>query len=440
MSHIIYRHRNGVIYVYEETTTRDRETGKPTSKQKLIGKVDDATGQVVPNRKYNKKSPSQKETELITTEIISPDNSSEHKKGYRTIKKARSKKDHHGKEITITSAKISALAIPTRKNFEYTLSIHPEGYAYMHPLNISTSLFRFENGEMFFNSSLEPITSSELKKLITHEGIEHIDISLLNVYFSIILRDFQNQKSLKDDKKLNPIVTIYLPELLECLGIAQNSPNTRNGNIHDIALIIAKTMSFQNIIGIIHIMRNGELFKQIYPVLNFERYDEFTNTISFSSPYFFNVINAIHQASLLRDKRGNIKLSDHNLSIALVSYSYLVKPEIYKERNKTAVENVFIIIKVIEQAGNNIPHVKASTIVNRNEFLNVKLLKDKHPSRLLDRVFKKTWQLLRKYTRLTEFYPDIQLPDPNDIRNIPTFSNLDDVVITFPHNGKTGAN
>ena len=432
MSSRIYRHRKGVIYVYEQTKHYDATTKKSVTKQKLIGKVDEATGQVVPNRKYNKKSPSSKEEETTTPYVI--DNNSPKK--YRTIKRAKTGQDNN----EITSAKISALAIPTRKNFEYTLSIHPEGYAYMHPLNISTSLFRFENGEMFFNSSLEPITSSELKKLITHEGIEHIDISLLNVYFSIILRDFQNQKPLKDDKKLNPIVTIYLPELLECLGIAQNSPNTRNGNIHDIALIIAKTMSFQNIIGIIHIMRNGELFKQIYPVLNFETYDEFTNTISFSSPYFFNVINAIHQASLLRDKRGNIKLSDHNLSIALVSYSYLVKPEIYKERNKTAVENVFIIIKVIEQAGNNIPHIKASTIVNRNEFLNVKLLKDKHPSRLLDRVFKKTWQLLRKYTRLTEFYPDIQLPDPNDIRNIPTFSNLDDVVITFPHNGKTGAN
>lgn len=43
------------------------------------------------------------------------------------------------------------------------------------------------------------------------------------------------------------------------------------------------------------------------------------------------------------------------------------------ERNKVAVENVFIIVQLIEQAGDNIPRIKASTLIERNPQLQERL-------------------------------------------------------------------
>ena len=118
------------------------------------------------------------------------------------------------------------------------------------------------------------------------------------------------------------------------------------------------------------------------------------------------------------------------------SNSFLVKPSIVSERNKAAVENVFIIVQLIEQAGNNgIPHIKAKTLIERNEALKARLKKSTNPVQLLRRVFKKTWQLFREQTLLVEAYEDIELPDSNNIEQIPTFGNLDHV-FNFRHKGK----
>ena len=113
-----------------------------------------------------------------------------------------------------------------------------------------------------------------------------------------------------------------------------------------------------------------------------------------------------------------------------------VKTSIASERNEAAVTNVFIIVQLIEQAGNNISHIRARTIVERNELLKLRLQNSSNPAQLLRRTFKKTWQLLREQTFLLEVYEDIKLPDPNDISNIPTPGNLKNLIFRFPHNGK----
>ena len=116
--------------------------------------------------------------------------------------------------------------------------------------------------------------------------------------------------------------------------------------------------------------------------------------------------------------------------------SYLVNADIAKERNKVAVENVFIIVALIEQAGNNIPKIKASTIVERNVQLQERLQANAKPNRLLSTTFKKTWELLRNKTTLGQSYCNIQLPDPKDPANIPTMSTLETTVFKFQHDGK----
>lgn len=167
-------------------------------------------------------------------------------------------------------------------------------------------------------------------------------------------------------------------------------------------------------------------------------YDESTNTIQFSSPYMNYIVGIIYNASLSRDRKGNLRQYQSGRQILNPSHSYLIKPSIAKERNKAAVENVFIIVKVIEQAGDNgTPHIKASTIIERNEVLKARLQRDRnHAAIFLKRVFTRTWELLRDQTRLLEVYDEIVLPNPEDPRNIPTVTNLYELKFDFPHNGK----
>ena len=42
--------KTGVTYVYESHSYRDKETKQPRSTRRLIGKIDESTGEIVPTR------------------------------------------------------------------------------------------------------------------------------------------------------------------------------------------------------------------------------------------------------------------------------------------------------------------------------------------------------------------------------------------------------
>lgn len=46
--------KSGVTYVYESKSYRDKETKQPRSKRKLIGRIDDETGEIIPTHKKAK--------------------------------------------------------------------------------------------------------------------------------------------------------------------------------------------------------------------------------------------------------------------------------------------------------------------------------------------------------------------------------------------------
>ena len=332
------------------------------------------------------------------------------------------------------------LATSTLIGYEHSLSFHQEGKAYMQHLMINTDGLKFENGDMFFDGALEPISTVELKNMSTKKGIEKIDIPLLSFYYSVILTKYQER--LKRGESLGDITsqltTVYAPDLARAIGII---PSGEDGGLSrtDILRIMDKMKVFHSIVGIMHIKRNGKTDQSYFPVLNFEGYDSEKNTISFYSPYLIYVVRKIFSEAIELDKKGNPKLNRNGFPRLTPHHSFLIKSTIVTERNKAAVENVKIIVQVIEQTGNfGTPHIKASTIVERNEVLKLRLEKDTHPNRLLSRVFKRTWELLHEQTNLLEAYEDIALPDPEDIRFIPTPGNLDKLVFEFPHKGKKG--
>ena len=436
---IITRIVNGKKYLYEETYIGIKD-GKQKYKSKCLGHLDE-DGNLIPSKKNRRKAMKNAPAELVlkttTTKVIvrpkpiEPEimTSPEVKKPRKTKIRAEAETEKNEK-IADT---INALAIPTLYEYENAISLHQEGKAYLYPLIIGTKGLRFEDGEIFFEGdALRSISAAELKDMRTNEGIEKIDIPLLTVYYSIILKEFYS--SLQAGEKLNPIITMYAPDLMRCIGLLQDGSGIHE---NDIKSIMRKTQTFQNIIGVLDVTKYGKARKSYFPVLVFMGYDGIKNTISFSSPYLNHIVETIYNASLSKDKNGNLKKYHSGRQIINPSHSYLIKSSIAKERNKAAVENVMIIVKLIEQAGDKgTPHIKASKIIERNEALKMRIARDKMPSTLLKRVFKKTWELLRDETRLLEVYDGILLPDPEDAKNIPTAKNLKEITFSFPHNGK----
>lgn len=318
------------------------------------------------------------------------------------------------------------LAVPTLKNYQYIMSLTPAGNAYMQPL-ASTDGLKFSGGRMYFKGNdIQPVSEVELQNMVTKEGIESIDLGMLRIFYSIILREFEKTKY----SNLQDVIKLYIPDLAESMGLQ------RNINKAGIQRLIETIQSFHNIVGVMHGTRAGKASKSLYPVLNFEGYDDKTNTISFSSPYMNMVIQTVYRLAVVQKKDGAPKLTKRGDPVRNPTHSYCLKTSILKERNKAAIENVVTVVQMIEQCGEQTPHISARTMIERNPQLATRLEKVKNPTSLLRRTFEATWKLLREQTYLSEWYQDIQLPDPADASVIPSVKTLDDLVFTFPHSGK----
>lgn len=63
--------RTGITYVYESESYWDKEKQQPRSKRTLIGKIDDATGEIVPTDGRGKKRAEKKNEEKDNTALCS---------------------------------------------------------------------------------------------------------------------------------------------------------------------------------------------------------------------------------------------------------------------------------------------------------------------------------------------------------------------------------
>ena len=326
------------------------------------------------------------------------------------------------------------LAIPTFKPYQYAMSLYQHGQVYLQG-GVDTSNLKTREDKLFFEDPsgiLKILTEVELQNFRTKENVNLSDIGLplLRTYYSILLGTYREM--LLQGKPIPYTMQIYVPDLLEYFGLKRDS------DMKTIDKIIKQMSSFNNVVGVLHSIRNGKPSKSYFAIFQFAEYDSKTNTIVFLSPYLNYVVKNILQEAIKRDPKTKAPILDKNgNSIPMPSHSFLIKPSIFNERNLAAVENVIIIIQVIEQAGDHIANIKASTIIERNLAFQQKLdeTAPKHKAQLLKRVFQRTWELLREQTHLSEVYKNILLPIPKHPANIPTPQNLD-LVFTFPHEGK----
>ena len=352
----------------------------------------------------------------------------EEKKEYRTRAKAQ--------EAGAIADMPTALVVPTLEGYQNSMSLYQSGEAYLQPLQGVDNL-NFKDGKLFFDGLHYEELEARLQNLKTKEGIVDIDLPGLRVYYSIILHEFIKSGG----KRLKDIVEVSIPQLAQYRRLVSNLSKA------NIDQLVRDTQRYHNIVGVVINRGKGgaQERRSYYQVLNFEYYDAKHNVVAFSSPYMNYMIKTIYKASICTTKikgEDRPQIGRNGKPVTKAAYSWLIDPSITKEKNKAAVENVVLIVTGIERAGRKQYHIAASLLIERNPQLQMRLEKDpNHRSQLLSRTFKKTWELLRTKTKLQETYPGIQLPDPNDPKNIPTVSNLESLVFEIKHNGKrTGGN
>lgn len=307
------------------------------------------------------------------------------------------------------------LAIPSYKGYESALSLYNsnKNNAFIQAFSSLEGL-NFEDGTIYFEGYRE-ISEAEIRNYVTEEAPETIDTPLLGLFYTVIRAKFEGSNmTILDD-----VISVTVPALSDALGYSTR-PNRA-----DTEAIIKKTQSFHNLVGVLKDSEGRKSAPSRYPVLNFEGYDSETDTIQFSSPYMNYLIRTLY--SLKKPEKDKYLRPTHTFAIK----SRAVRS------NEKAFENVRIIVQGIEQAGDRPYHIAVKTLIDRNPFLKEALQRDpKHKTQTLKRTFQKTWELLRNDTTLQEDYINIYLPDPYDIRNIPTASTIQSLVFSFPHEGK----
>lgn len=337
---------------------------------------------------------------------------------------SKNKTTHRTKNKAGDTAEIpDRLPVITNRQYQHAMTLNKNDAAYLQLLSDNSRL-DFKKGVLLLDDL--SVTSKELKELFTKEGIDKINFSLLQAIYGIILQRFSETRHPEDYK--TEVITVYYPEFAKKTGKSTNITH------NDIKECIKNMKLLGKVVGIIS---NGTRSGDVLPALLYAGCDNNKNTVSFASPYITRIIKDIYDTSIRRDKKGNPLLKRNGELQMYPSYSYLVNMDIVKERNKKAVEIVLVVAALIEQTGNNTPHIRASTIIERCILLSRSLEGQSagNKNNILKRSFTKAWELLLQKTQFASAYKNIQLPKPEDRSCIPTSTGLRKV-LTFPHEGK----
>lgn len=251
-------------------------------------------------------------------------------------------------------------------------------------------------------------------------SLRNFDTAFLTYVFSIIhshyTEEYSNLYILENGLDFDKTVAI------SAQALTQNGHPTER----DIESTITKIKSFEQLRGD---TRNG-----VYNVLSFDHYDKRTNIFYIKSPYLVFLYSELISASIRRTKKDEILVDKKGEPKKVASISYLINSNITKERNKGAAAIVFVIVRLIEQAGGRTPHITAQGIIDYVPELQEQLM-DKarqDQNKILKGTFQKAFELLRTKTDLEKTYKNIELPGELDY---PTMATLDRIY-TFKHEGK----
>ena len=324
------------------------------------------------------------------------------------------------------------IMLPSTSKYRAALSFKEDGKDYVVPLRQELKI-RYDKttGEFYYDD----VELSYLDLETAREAdLTRTDLWPLRVMYSIIgrsLTDEFNKGALNSKRVIEHSVKVRVPDLIGALCSKGHVSKERAVDL------LNKLLNYNNMIGIIYEYdsRRDKEWRSFYPMLLWMAVEEQDNTIRFTSPYLNMLLYKIMEESIRVDRRGIQQRKKNGQLLFEANHSYLVKTSITKERNKRAAEIVRIVCVLIEEAGDNTPHISAQTILDRHAELAMALERTQdraHKDRMLRTTFTTAWKLLHTQTRLEEVYKNIKFPSELDY---PSMATLDKTFV-FPHEGK----
>ena len=284
----------------------------------------------------------------------------------------------------------------------------------------------FENGTVMFDQETAGIVKKYSKGKYT--DVQDLDFPLLTQIYTAAVKSNVRHDAFT--------ITVSLPQFFREMGI-----ETSKGNAPD---VMAKLHSFENCVGI---MPGTQTVSKLFSIIQLDMKNQ---TMTFAVPYIMRLSEVLGEKNHVEKKTRQGALIDYQQPY----HNTLVHSSIAKERNKTAVELVYLITTGLLQRG-YVPDIQTyrkknaktkypervtysisfRSLINdapllRGRIQSYKDVKDKN--RALRRAFEKAYELIDKKTDAAEWFIDLQ-----GNRIIPTMTTLDDD-LTFTHNGRNG--
>jgi hypothetical protein len=287
------------------------------------------------------------------------------------------------------------------------------------------NLLDFKDGTILYDSETAGIVKKYSKGKYT--DVQELDFPLLQQLYTAAVKS-----NIRHDAFT---ITVSLPQFFREMGV-----EVSKGNAPD---IMAKLHSFENCVGIIP----GQTVSKLFSIIQSDMKNQ---TMTFAVPYIMRLSEILADKNHVEKKTRQGALIDYQQPY----HNTLVHSSIAKERNKTAVELVYLITTGLLQRG-YVPDIKTyrkkgaktqypervtysisfRSLINDAPLLRGRIqsysdVKDKN--RALRRAFEKAYELIDKKTDAAEWFIDLQ-----GNRIIPTMTTLDDELI-FTHNGRNG--
>ena len=259
----------------------------------------------------------------------------------------------------------------------------------------------------------------------SYEDIQDIDLPLLTQIYTATVKAHKSHSGYT--------ITVYFNAFLREMGIDPGKSNAPD--------IMRKLRSFENCIGIM-----PGVIAKLFSIIEINERD---NTMTFAVPYLHRLIDELESRNKIERKTKN-----GEYEYIVPYHNMLVYSTIANERNKPAVELVYLIIAGLHQRGKvpdantyakkDMQHKDPRLITYQTSFGSLvddtsllsgrieayKSTADKNKA--LRRAFEKAYQLIETKTDAGEYFIDLQIQ-----KIIPTVSTLDDK-LTISHHGVNG--
>lgn len=284
----------------------------------------------------------------------------------------------------------------------------------------------FKEGTIIYDSETAGIVKKYSKG--KYIDVQELDFPLLTQIYTAAVK-----ANIRHDAYT---ITVSLPKFFREMGVEM-----QKGNAPD---VMNKLHSFENCVGI---MPGTQTISKLFSIIDLDMRQQ---TMTFAVPYIMRLYDVLGEKNHIEKKTRQGELIDYQHPY----HNTLVHSSIAKERNKPAVELVYLITTGLLQRG-YIPDIKTyrkkdaktkypdrvtysvrfRTLINDAPLLRGRIqsynnVNDKNKA--LRRAFDKAYQLLKKKTDAGEWFINLQYSTV-----VPTMANLDDDLI-FTHDGRNG--